>query len=512
MTAASGQGAFCLGAEPTVAEAQLLLEELAGVFLRSTDSGRQPQNGQTRLLNVDARYRTLVEQIPAVLFMVNLDGGAGEAYVSPYIEAALGFSQAEWLEDPIRWYRQIHPDDNLRWNVEAAEMFLTGKPLRSVYRVMARDGHVVWFHCEAKVVRKDDGEPWFIQGVAFDITDLKQAEEALQEERNFVSTILDTVDTLVMVLDPAGRIVRFNRAFEKAAGQFLHASQDRYASELFVKPQDLARFRSAFAHLLAGSRPSPFESHGMAGETVARLVSWSGTALRDGHGKGRHAIFTGVDITESKRLERAILDISAREQRHIGQDLHDGLGQHLTGIAFMSKALEHRLADRSLPESSDAAKIVNMVNQAIHRTRELSRGLLPVVSDARGLMSALEQWSSEVQDLFGVSCRFHCDRPVLVYDNDAAMHLYHIAQEAVNNALKHGRPKHIVITLSEAGGAAALSILDDGTGIPEDVGQSRGMGMHIMNYRAKMVGGTLEVDRARAGGTEIICRFRAGGA
>jgi signal transduction histidine kinase len=234
--------------------------------------------------------------------------------------------------------------------------------------------------------------------------------------------------------------------------------------------------------------------------------------LRDGHGKGRHAIFTGVDITESKRLERAILDISAREQRHIGQDLHDGLGQHLTGIAFMSKALEHRLADRSLPESSDAAKIVNMVNQAIHRTRELSRGLLPVVSDARGLMSALEQWSSEVQDLFGVSCRFHCDRPVLVYDNDAAMHLYHIAQEAVNNALKHGRPKHIVITLSEAGGAAALSILDDGTGIPEDVGQSRGMGMHIMNYRAKMVGGTLEVHRARAGGTEIICHFRAGGA
>jgi PAS domain-containing protein len=91
-----------------------------------------------------------------VVFLVYLDRGIGEAYVSPYIEAALGFSQAEWLEDPVRWYRHIHPEDNVRWSEEAAEMFLTGKPLRSVYRVIARDGHVVWFHCEAKMVRSDD--------------------------------------------------------------------------------------------------------------------------------------------------------------------------------------------------------------------------------------------------------------------------------------------------------------------------------------------------------------------
>ena len=150
--------------------------------------------------------------------MAYLDQGIGEAYVSPQIEAALGFSQEEWLEDPVRWYSHIHPDDKQRWSTEAAEMFLTGNPLRSAYRVVARDGRVIWFHCEAKMIRKEDGEPWFIHGVGFDITELKRTEEALQEERNVVSAILHTVGALVVVLDPEGRIIRFNRACEQTTG------------------------------------------------------------------------------------------------------------------------------------------------------------------------------------------------------------------------------------------------------------------------------------------------------
>ena len=153
--------------------------------------------------------------------MAYLDRGIGEAYVSPQIEAALGFSQEEWLEDPVRWYSHIHPDDKQRWSTEAAEMFLTGNPLRSAYRVVARDGRVIWFHCEAKMIRKEDGEPWFIHGVGFDITDLKRTEEALQEERNVVSAILHTVGALVVVLDPEGRIIRFNRACEQTTGYSL---------------------------------------------------------------------------------------------------------------------------------------------------------------------------------------------------------------------------------------------------------------------------------------------------
>jgi PAS domain S-box-containing protein len=175
---------------PSLAEAEDVLNALADVY-SSVDAAVQPfvdsflkkpsALALDQSSDVIARYQTLIEQIPAVVFMAFLDKGMGEAYVSPQIEAILGFSQEEWLNDPVRWYRQVHPDDRGRWNVEAAEMFLSGKPLRSVYRVIARNGKVISFHCEAKMVRHDDGQPWFIHGVAFDITELKTAEEKLKK-------------------------------------------------------------------------------------------------------------------------------------------------------------------------------------------------------------------------------------------------------------------------------------------------------------------------------------------
>jgi PAS domain S-box-containing protein len=507
------------GVEPSLSEAQAILEGLASVFLR--DSQDAPKldgaEGARQLPDAQARYRSLVEQLPAVVFLVYLDRGIGEAYVSPYIEAALGFSQAEWLEDPVRFYRQIHPEDNLRWSQEAADMFLTGKPLRSVYRVIARDGHVVWFHCEAKMVRSDDGHPWLIQGVAFDITEVKQAEEALQQERNFVSAILQTVGTLIMVLDLDGRVVQFNRACEQSTGQRFDAVKGKHAWELFPAVEDRERFQNAFEQLRAGQVPKDGEWHWGTGEAGPRLISWSGTVLPDAQGHVRHIIATGIDITESKRLEQAILEISAREEHRIGQDLHDGLGQHLTGIAFMSKVLEQKLADKpdAEAEAADAGKIVKLVNEAIHKTRELSRGLLPVVSDARGLMSALEQYALEVQDLFGMACHFECAHAVLIYDETVANHLYRIAQEAVNNAVKHGHGKNILITLSTEGDGLTLSVRDDGTGLPEDVRNSTGMGLHIMNYRAKMMGATLQVQSCSPdghggrGGTVVTCKLQS---
>ncbi|MBA3658593.1 MAG: PAS domain-containing protein [Gemmatimonadales bacterium] len=174
-------------------EAEGILRDLAAVFSRGnrTDRDNPTSHTSTALLdpplpNLEAKYRTLVEQVPAVVFMAYLDRGIGEAYVSPRIEEAMGFSQAEWLEDPIRWYDHIHPDDQLRWSVEAAEMFLTGRPLRSAYRVLARDGRVRWFQCEVKMVRRDGGQPWFLHGVGFDITELKQTEAALERERDLL--------------------------------------------------------------------------------------------------------------------------------------------------------------------------------------------------------------------------------------------------------------------------------------------------------------------------------------
>src|SRR6201996_1709531 len=206
---------------PALDEAEATLMDLAKVF--SASAAQLPVTPKQDIVgeqtpNLEAKYRALLEQIPAVVFMAYLDRGISEAYVSPQIEAALGYSREEWLEDPVRWYQHIHPDDKQRWSIEAASMFLSGKPLRSSYRVMARDGRVIWFHCDARMMRQQDGRPWCIHGVAFDISDLKRIEEELQEERNFVSAILDTVGALVVVLDDGGRILRFNPACEIVTG------------------------------------------------------------------------------------------------------------------------------------------------------------------------------------------------------------------------------------------------------------------------------------------------------
>jgi PAS domain S-box-containing protein len=497
-----------------VEAATTLLSELADVYLTHAqgEASRALDIGRVTLADdgphADARYRALVEQMPAVVFMADLDQGVGEAYVSPQIEVALGFSQQEWLEDPIRWYQRIHPADRTRWSLEAAEMLLTGGTLRSAYRVIARDGRVLWFHCQAAMIRREDGSPWFIHGVGVEITDLKRAEHALQDERNLVSTILDTVGALVAVLDPQGRILRFNRACERASGRTFDAVRLLHFPDLFDVAEESSRFRTTFQQWCSGTAAGTQEGSWPTGTGERRIIAWSGTALRAEDGRVEYVIASGNDVTERKRLERALLEISGREQRRIGQDLHDGLGQHLTGTAFMSKALQQRLEDHGVPEAIEARKIVGLVNEAIEKTRELARGLVPVMSGEDGLMVSLQRFAGEIEDLFNVSCRFVCDTPVLMDDLAAATHLFHIAQEAVSNAIKHGRSRRLVIELSARDGIGRLAIEDDGSGT-EMVGPGqRGMGLHIMRYRANMIGGSLQLRTEGPNlGTTVDCVF-----
>jgi PAS domain S-box-containing protein len=329
----------------------------------------------------------------------------------------------------------------------------------------------------------------------------------LHEERNVLSAILDTVGALVVVLDGQGRISRFNRACELTTGYAAEEVTGRYVWDLFVIPEELDAFAAIFAELQNGGTPADYETFWLTRDGAHRRIAWSSTILPGANGAAEYIIATGIDITERRRLQKTVMDISAQEARRIGQDLHDGLGQHLTGIAFMSKVLERKLADSSAPESADADTILKLVNEAINKTRELARGLRPVVSDAEGLMLSLQRIATEVADLFRISCRFQCDEPVLMCDVGAATHLYHIAQEAVNNAIKHGNAQDVLIALSRVDEAGALTIEDDGVGFPAIAASDSGMGLHIMRYRASMIGGTLQVERADHGGTRISCQF-----
>jgi signal transduction histidine kinase len=251
-----------------------------------------------------------------------------------------------------------------------------------------------------------------------------------------------------------------------------------------------------------------YETSWVARDGSRRLIAWSSTILPREDGTPAYIIATGIDITERKQLEKAILEISAEEQRRIGQDLHDGLGQHLTGIAFMSKVQEQKLAEKGLAEAAEAARIVKLVNEAINKTRELAHGLLPVISDAHGLMSALKRWAGEVEDLFKISCCLRVEEPVLIHDTNMSTHLfYRIAQEAVNNAIKHGQAKNIRISLSASHGYGVLSIENNGLGLPGSSTNGSGMGIQIMNYRARMIGGSLKVESGKARGITVTCQF-----
>lgn len=211
------------------------------------------------------------------------------------------------------------------------------------------------------------------------------------------------------------------------------------------------------------------------------------------------------EMAERQRLEEEILQVSEREQRRIGHDLHDNLCQHLTATALAGQVLGERLAAKDLPEARDAGHIVALVEDGIDLARNLARGLYPVEMEAEGLMAAFQVLANSITKGAKILCVFECDKPVLVHNDAVATHLYRITQEAVRNAIRHGKPTRIGINLSEKNDVLKLTVEDDGVGVPEDVQASDGLGIRIMAHRAAMIGATFAIEPAPTGGTIVTC-------
>jgi PAS domain S-box-containing protein len=211
------------------------------------------------------------------------------------------------------------------------------------------------------------------------------------------------------------------------------------------------------------------------------------------------------DVTERRKLEKEIQEISEREQRRLGQDLHDGLGQMITGINFLAKVLQQKLTAKKLEEAEDAANISSLINQALSHTRELARGLCPVALEDNDLHAALQQLCDNAEKIFGISCPVIFDPEIKITENSVAVQLYRIAQEASTNAIRHGKAKHVHISLVRSKGNMILRIKDDGCGMPKDALKNKGMGLRVMQHRARMIGATLEIERAKPCGTMVSC-------
>jgi PAS domain S-box-containing protein len=217
------------------------------------------------------------------------------------------------------------------------------------------------------------------------------------------------------------------------------------------------------------------------------------------------------DISDQKRLEKEVLDIAEREQSRFGHDLHDGLGQHLTGVQFMAQVLQQKLEARGAPEAAEASEIASLIRQGITQTRDLARGLSPVVLQSKSLQDALRDLAGGITRRGQAACEADLDDDIAITDSETAIQLYRIAQEAVNNALKHGQAQHIGISLQhDEAGRVDLTVRDDGHGFPENFQPALGMGLRVMNYRAGLVGGSLEILQ-RDGHTTVTCTVEEGG-
>ncbi len=341
-----------------------------------------------------------------------------------------------------------------------------------------------------------------------DVSSERSAQSALSETELRFQAIIDTTVDAIITIDERGTVSSFNPAAERMFGYLAVEAIGRNISMLMPAPYREEHDDYLRRYMKTGVR----RIIGIGREVVGRRkdgttfpldLAVSETKISD------RRLFTGIirDISERKRLEQEVLDVSTQERERIGRDLHDGLGQELTGVAFLAGVLKRELAGKNRPEAESAAEIVDLVNTAISHARALVRGLCPVTLEPDGLMLSLRGLAETVQEVHGLACRFDCPRPVMIDDHHVATHLYYIAQEAVNNAIKHGRPDQIAIGLYAGRTHITLMITDDGIGFTSRRASDSGRGMHIMSYRARMIGGSLEVGPGTTGGTVVTCSF-----
>lgn len=576
-------------------------DETFGLLLGGLLTGAKPKPAsEAEGPDVVSRYRILVEQIPAVVFMAFLDQGISEAYVSPQIEAMLGFTQAEWLNDPVRWFHQIHPDDKARWSVEAAETFVSGEPLRSVYRVLARDGRVVWFQCEVRMVRRTDGRPWFIHGVGFDITELKQAEAELKQARNQLELrVLERTRELgetnaelqqeIAVRERAeadlreahaaleqrvlGRTRELARANEILLGE---VGERRRAEDALRQNENMLRGifeyapdpivvidrRGCIERVNAQVEPTfGYKNEELLGRPVEILLPerfrrrhmkhrinfhadphlrpmGAGLELfgrRKGGGEfpveimlspvdaagGSIVIAVIRDITRRKRydaalresadrlkiLSRRLIEVQEAERRRLALELHDEVGQILTGLKL---TLEMSARQPAGEVRATIEQAQTLVNELMARARKMSLDLRPATLDHLGLLSALLWHIKQYGAQTHVRVEFkHSGLEGRRFPTEIETAAFRIVQEALTNVARHAETQEAIVRVWADGHGLGLQIEDKGKGFDTEaaLNADNTSGLAGMRERAHLLGGSFLVESSPGAGTRLTAEF-----
>jgi len=349
-----------------------------------------------------------------------------------------------------------------------------------------------------------------------DITARKRTENALRESEERSRAVIHQSTAGITSTDLTGRIIFANQKFCSMLG---YKERELAGQTIFqiTHPGDLAESRRLFRRIVRKAEPYQLEKRYRRKDGSTLWVSVSAAPLRDAKGNTQSAVAVILDIGDQKKaqailedrargLEGEILAISDREQRRLGQDLHDSLCQHLTAIAYMARSVALRLKNHRVIEVEHIEKIAELINDGVTEARTIARGLHPVEMEPPGLVTALAVLVR--QPHWPVPCRLEADEEISVPDSTVALHLYRIAREAVINANKYSCAREIIVRMRRSASGIELSVIDDGVGIPANSPAGSGMGFHIMQYRARSIGARLEIKPIKPHGTRLTCYVR----
>ena len=478
-------------------------------FQRHTADAAPGTTAEVRARKAEARYQALIEQVPAVTFMASFENGLSEIYVSPHIETLLGYTAREWIDDPILWYQRLHPDDKERWNKEFSRTVSWAEPFKADYRFLAKDGRVVWIHGEAKVIRDEAGQPSFVQGIGYDITEHKNAEAVLQRSREQLEQLVHArtaelgafkaaldEHAIVAITDPQGRITYANDKFcsiskytrEELLGQDHRIINSGYHQKEF--------FRDLWAAIARG-RIWQGEIRNRAKDGSFYWVATTIVPFLNEDGKPRQYVAIRTDITERKRAETAAVQ-SLREKETLLKEIHHRVKNNMQLISSLldlqSAYIKDPQALEVFRECQTRIRSMALIHERLYQAASLAE------IDFREYVGSLVAVLTRTYNTRAGAIAVELDLAPVALSLDAAIPLGLILNELVSNSLKHAFPDRRtgtirVVLRQPADGGFVLSVADDGVGLPEgfDWENCPSLGLRLIHILVQQIRGALEV-------------------
>ena len=424
------------------------------------------------------------------------------------------------------WASHVHPDDQERVMARLRDAVEHGKTAwGDEFHFKREDGTYGYVVTRSFSLLDASGKIVRMLGSMIDLTERKLAEKSIRENEERFRQLADSITDVFWIASPDLKKIHYvSPGYERIWGrtaESLYADPHQWVEAIL--PEDQWRANDILASLITGESANGIEYRIVRPDGSVRWVLDRSFQVRDAGGKVVRLTGVSTDITERKRLEGEILAERERlnrevlrrielEQERIGRDLHDNLCQILVGAKYRTGVLEKLLSNRNVSAAAaEANEVEQMLNRSIQQARDLAKGLNPVTLKAQGLVISLKELAKEIEASGMARCRCQLSSTLLIADGDVVKHLYRIAQEAVQNAVKHGKARSISINLHEKAGAIVLTVEDDGVGFSANAQKTVGAGLQNMRMRALTIGGTLAIRPGQSGGTSISVSLPAKG-